>query len=176
MKKLNFILPLFVLLSACGVDVCEGSDFTTKHNLCVFKNGFNVTKEEIEYVTDATQQEVTRRHPNKYPKDEIYEFNDVSLKFVSELGDDRSGETEYRYGPFTDNRFRIRVEYWEDSCITRWYILVHEILHVYLLEQEGDDNHRKDWFIMKEFTKEENLSSIQYVVWNQIACELCSCE
>lgn len=173
--KLNFLI-FSILLASCGVDVCEGSDFTTKHNLCVFTGGFEVTKAEIEHVTDATQQEVTRRHPNKYPKSEIYEFQDTSVKFVEDAGEDRAGQTEYRYGPFTDDRFRMKVEYHTENCPLRWWIFIHETLHVYLLEIEGEDEHRKGWFVMEEFTSEENQSSIQFTVINQIACELCSCE
>lgn len=174
--KLN-ILILFGFLTSCGVDVCENTDFTTKHNICVDTNGFDVTKAEIEHATDETQQEVTRRHPNRFPKDEIYKLEDVRVSFHEDVrGDEAAGETEYHYGPFTDNRARVRVEYHEEYCPARWHIYVHEMLHVYLLSQEGDDRHLKGWFVMEEFTKEENLNSIQYVVWNKIACELCNCE
>lgn len=167
---MRLLLFSFVVLVSCGQSVCDGSDFVTSQNLCVFSNGYFVDNVDIENVVAVTQKEISFRHPDKYSKEKIEYFDNVSLRFIqSSDSNDWGGELNYKVGSFIDDRYEITLEF-KESCRLIQSNLIHELLHVYLIDIEDCVYHRKGWFIDKKFSDEENKASIQNIVFNKVNC------
>jgi len=170
MKKFGFLLSVLIL-SACGADVCEQANFQTKHNICVYTNGYDVSKEQVEIATELTIVEVSSRYPKKYAYSKIENFENTSISFVEDAGPNRDGSMTWRKD-LNGATFKIESEY-SSFCLWRWEIVVHELLHVLLKSEEGANGHRPGWHVMKEFSTEENNSSIQRIVSRRVYEQLC---
>lgn len=175
MKLKLLLFPFLALLSACGSDLCEGKDFETSQGICVFTNGFDVDKDKISYVIDVTEDVVATHHPKKYSWGRLNDMYDiVSIAFEADLGDDKDGYTRYEYGPFVRDTFEVVLEHDEkNDCWHYAWILPHEMMHVYLLDVDGDDSHKKGWHVHPDFTTEENLNSMQFEIYKKLRCDVC---
>jgi len=178
MKLKILSLIVFFACSACGDDdLCKGSDFETSQGICVFTNGFDISKDQLSYAIDVTEDVVSARYPKKYAKSKLNDsYDSVSISFVGDLGDEKDGYTQFEYGPFVEETYKVVSEY-KEHCWHYIWIIPHEMLHVYLLDIADDQTHKKGWHWHGDFTDEENASSIQYEVYRRLSCDICgSCQ
>jgi hypothetical protein len=155
-----------MLLGSCGEDICRGSDWTTSQGICVFNNEFQTNKDEVNRIIYKTQEVVRRLYPHKYTRDIFQQiYADTSIIFVEYIDEETIGRTIYDYDSFSQT-FRIEIEYGNDLVD----VISHEILHSYLLYVDKDQSHRKGWFVMDEFSDEENIDSIQYKICSELHC------
>ena len=160
-----FIILIF-LLSSCGEDVCDDSDFVTKQNICVFKNGFDVSITTLEKTITITEDVVIEK--SGFLRSELQEpYDHVAVHFMIQESDD--GFVVSKTGRF-DEFYKIYANF--DECLT-YSSLYHELLHVYLIHTENDHSHRRTWFLSGTATVEEYKNSIEYQIADRLFNNLC---
>jgi hypothetical protein len=175
--KLTIILLFAILLSACGEDICAGSDYTIRQGICIFTNGFGVNKEQLEKAIDIAEEETSKRFPKRYKREKIIsKYSETSISFIESFKKPtKLGETEYNHGLLVDNSFKIKVVFKSDlkGCLS-YYSVSHEMLHVFRFTV-GDDKkaHPRKWFIREGDTMDEAQSTLEFVIMDRIFKELC---
>lgn len=165
---MKFLLICYISLIGCGTDICEGNDFVTKQNICVFTNGYTVEKNQIELIVGLTQKQI-KQDSRDYNESETKNFDETSLKFIENLKNPKfAGQMNSHVGFFQDDRYKISLEYKKDCLL--WFEFIHELIHVHLVSTNGDYSHKKGWFWDSEFTDKENELSIQNIIFKQVAC------
>lgn len=175
--KRKFLLLL--MLSSCGeAEVCNGSDFETSQGICVFLNGHDIKKDDLSFAIDVTEKVVSERHPNRFSAKKLNDaYSATSIEFIPYVANKTDGYCKYSKGLLVQEEFRIVAEMsTKNNC--QWYyvwIVPHELMHLYLINENNDDSHKKYWhWDDEDFSSDANMRSMQYEIYSELKPIFCN--